>query len=237
MFHVVYLDDIFSTAIRSRTSLNISNAPQNAYRRTHCTTGSQNAKIGTSQTGFLGFFIGKWGVIIGYDRKKIVHEWPRPTSLTELRSFLWSVSINFMPHLTITANGFDAIPTLEDRFSRIVHLAAYRSTDSALDIVYFFFHEVFRKHSLPDSIDSSRYSRFMAKFWKRISERYTSRLKMSSSQLHKPMGPRRTWSSIMGITYAATVVLTNRTWNPLWKVQNSDWIRLSSSLLNPHHSS
>lgn len=41
-----------------------------------------------TETEFLGLIVGKSGIKIGDDRKKLVRDWPTPSNITEFRSFL-----------------------------------------------------------------------------------------------------------------------------------------------------
>lgn len=50
--------------------------------------GKKKFELMRTVTEFLGLIVGQTGVRIGEDRKKLIRDWPIPTNITELRSFL-----------------------------------------------------------------------------------------------------------------------------------------------------
>ena len=64
--------------------------------------------------------------------------------------------------------GFDCILTVTDRGTKMVHLIAAHSTDTALETAQLFLHNVVRLHGLPRSIFSDRDARFLSSFWKSL---------------------------------------------------------------------
>lgn len=50
--------------------------------------GSKKLEMLFGETEFLGLLVGRQGVKIGDERKKLINDWPVQKSVTELRSFL-----------------------------------------------------------------------------------------------------------------------------------------------------
>lgn len=50
--------------------------------------GSKKYELMQRETEFLGLMVGTQGFRIGDERKELIRDWPIPTSMTELRSFL-----------------------------------------------------------------------------------------------------------------------------------------------------
>lgn len=107
---------------------------------------------------------------------------PQPLQFPNRR---WgSVASDFITHLPRTKRGYNAITTFVDRFSKRVHFAPSRDTDTAEDFADLFFRDIFRNHGLPDSLVSDRDPKFTSKFWKRLSSLCDIRLRLSTS--HHP---------------------------------------------------
>ncbi|CCO36910.1 Retrotransposable element Tf2 155 kDa protein type 1 [Rhizoctonia solani AG-1 IB] len=70
-----------------------------------------------------------------------------------------------------SSEGFDAILTVIDRFSKMVHLIPTHSTASAIDIANLFVTYVWKLHGLPRSTVSDRGPTFNAKFIRHLYQR------------------------------------------------------------------
>jgi transposase InsO family protein len=93
-----------------------------------------------------------------------------------------SVSIDFITHLPQTRNSnFDAITVFVDRLTKRIHLAASKTTDTAMNVAHTFLREIFRQHGLPKNIVSDRDSKFTSKFWKTLTKQLGIQLKTSSA--------------------------------------------------------
>ena len=105
-----------------------------------------------------------------------------PTSL-EMPERRWgSLGSDFIVGLPVTKNGFDAITTWVDRFTRRVHFIPSHSTDTAVDVAGTFFKNIFSQHGLPEKIVSDRDPKFVSKFWKHLMRLCDIQLKISSSR-------------------------------------------------------
>lgn len=91
-----------------------------------------------------------------------------------------SVASDFIAHLPKTSKVYDAIITYVDRFTKRVHFAASKCSDTAVDVAYAFYNNIFRYHGLPDSIISDRGPKFIAQFWTHLMDLCGVKLKMSS---------------------------------------------------------
>jgi hypothetical protein len=63
------------------------------------------------------------------------------------------------------SNGYDAIFTIVDRFSRLVHFIPCTSTLTAADAAKLFFDHWICKYGVPVKVISDRDVRFTSKFW------------------------------------------------------------------------
>ncbi|QRW26782.1 Transposon Tf2-1 polyprotein [Rhizoctonia solani] len=70
-----------------------------------------------------------------------------------------------------TSEGFDAIFTVIDRFSKMVHFIPTHSTASAIDIANLFMLYIWKLHGLPRSTVSHRGPNFNAKFIRHLYKR------------------------------------------------------------------
>jgi transposase InsO family protein len=66
------------------------------------------------------------------------------------------------------SEGFDAIFTVVDRFSKMVHYIPTKSTATAVDIANLFVTYVWKLHGLPKKTVSDRGSVFNSKFMKQL---------------------------------------------------------------------
>jgi len=100
----------------------------------------------------------------------------------EIPSKPWDhVSLDLIIQLPETKSGFDAILVLVDKLTKMVHLAATRTTASAPDMAKLFFSNIVRLHGLPKAIISDRDARFTSHFWKALFELLGTRLAMSTA--------------------------------------------------------
>ena len=89
--------------------------------------------------------------------------------------------------------GFDCVLTVTDHATKMVHLIAAKSTDTAQVTAKRFFHDVVRLHGLPSSIFSDTYVRFLSSFWSSICASMDLRRSPSSGGYPQAKGqPERT---------------------------------------------
>ena len=80
-----------------------------------------------------------------------------------------SVSIDFVSGLEMTARGMDAIMSVTDRSTKMVHLVplSFKGSNAAT-VARLFVDNVWRLHGMPSSIVSDRDVRFTSAFWKEL---------------------------------------------------------------------
>ena len=66
------------------------------------------------------------------------------------------------------SEGFDAIFTVVDRFSKLVTFMPCQTTSSAVDLAWLFFKSIVCKFGMPSKIVSDRDSRFLSRFWQSL---------------------------------------------------------------------
>jgi RNase H-like domain found in reverse transcriptase/Integrase zinc binding domain/Chromo (CHRromatin Organisation MOdifier) domain/Integrase core domain len=84
---------------------------------------------------------------------------PRPWS---------SISMDFIVALPLSPSGNDAILVIVDRFTKMAHFSATKTTADAPDIARLFLRDVYRLHGLPADIVSDRDRLFNSKFWRHL---------------------------------------------------------------------
>ena len=68
-----------------------------------------------------------------------------------------------------------------DRLTKIVRLAPLRTEISASDVTDLLISQVFRHHGLPNELVINRDTRFMSAFFRRLTEKWEVKQKMSTS--------------------------------------------------------
>ena len=92
-----------------------------------------------------------------------------------------STSMDFITHLPTTTDGNDAILTVVDRLTKMVHVVPTRTTATAPDVAELYFNTVTRLHGLQKSIISDRDPKFTSKFWEALSKLWDTRLNRSTA--------------------------------------------------------
>ena len=77
-------------------------------------------------------------------------------------------------------DGYNQIWTIVDRFSKMVHFIALKST-SARELADSFIKEIWRHHGLPLDITSDRDTRFTSHFWAAVMKKLDVKLNMSTA--------------------------------------------------------
>ena len=75
-----------------------------------------------------------------------------------------SISIDFITHLPITSQGYDAITVIIDWFMKWAHFIPSKLTDTAEDFAYLLLWEVIQLHRLPSEIISDHDTQFTSRF-------------------------------------------------------------------------
>lgn len=87
-FVVIYMDDILVFSENREDHLKHLRMVLSRLRDHELYVGNKKCELMRSETEFLGLIVGRDGIRIGDDRKKLIKDWHRPTTITELRSFL-----------------------------------------------------------------------------------------------------------------------------------------------------
>ena len=77
----------------------------------------------------------------------------------------YDISTDFVTGLP-SAEGYDVICVIVDRFTKQRHLISCRTTIDVEGFTELFIKEVFRLHGLPQAVPSNRRPQFVAAFWK-----------------------------------------------------------------------
>ena len=91
------------------------------------------------------------------------------------------MGIDFITKLPVSTRGNDTIVTFIDRLTKRAHWYAIREAITAEEFADLFVSEHVRLHGLPASIVSDRDARFTSDFWRKLSEVWKVKLKMSTA--------------------------------------------------------
>ena len=91
------------------------------------------------------------------------------------------IAVDFIVALPRTVQGHDAIMTVVDRSTKMVHLVPTVGTATAVDVAQLFVSHVWKLHGVPRTIVSDRDSKFVSAFWQELMRLLGTKLKMSSA--------------------------------------------------------
>ena len=80
----------------------------------------------------------------------------------------WCISVDFITGLPLTPSGHDAILTVTDRLTRLVHLIPTTTKCNATEFAALLRDHVISKHGCPGDIVSDRGAIFTGKFWSAV---------------------------------------------------------------------
>jgi hypothetical protein len=93
----------------------------------------------------------------------------------------YSVSMDLIIKLPVTARGHDSICVFVDRLTKMVHFVPCKEKLSANGFAKLYVDNVFRYHGLSEEFIFDRDSRFASEFWKGVTKLLGTRLCVSSS--------------------------------------------------------
>ena len=92
-----------------------------------------------------------------------------------------TISLDFITHLPMTADGYDTIMVVVDLATKRGHFIATTSTVTSQGVAQLFFDTVWKAHGLPINIISDRDTKFTSGFWQTLWRLLGTRLKMSTA--------------------------------------------------------
>ena len=89
--------------------------------------------------------------------------------------------MDFITDLPLTIRGHTGIMVFVDRLTKMVRLAPLRNDYSASNVADLLISQIFRYHGLPTDLVTDRDPRFTLAFFRRLTEQWGVRQKMSTS--------------------------------------------------------
>ena len=87
-FLVIYMDDLLIFSKTREEHLQHIRAVLCKLRENELFVSPKKCQFMTEETEFLGLLVGRDGIRVNPEKVRAIEQWPTPTSLTELRSFL-----------------------------------------------------------------------------------------------------------------------------------------------------
>lgn len=92
-----------------------------------------------------------------------------------------SVTVDFVTHLPLTANGYNAIVVFVDRLTKMVRVAPTTDACTAEELAQLFIDNVVRNHGFPEDMTSDRGPQFNSNFWAEVLRLAQCNQKLSSA--------------------------------------------------------
>lgn len=108
-----------------------------------------------------------------------------------------SVTMDFLTGFPTTADGYDCIMVVVDRFTKRAHFIPTFKKSTSEEITMLFIKEVIRLHGLPREIISDKDIKFMSIFWKTIQDSLGTELKFSTTNHPETDGQTERVNSIV----------------------------------------
>ena len=91
------------------------------------------------------------------------------------------VTMDFVPQLPLSKNGYDSLYVIVDKLTKMVHYIPTTTNADAPEVAKLFMNNVVKLHGVPESIVSDRDTRFTSMFWKSLWEQLGTKLHMSTA--------------------------------------------------------
>ncbi|GBG64382.1 hypothetical protein CBR_g41583 [Chara braunii] len=186
-FVIVYLDDtlIFSRTVEEHAAY--VDKVLNLLRQHHFKINWEKCEFGCTRILYLGHEICVEGLKPD-EMVASIRDWPRPQSVTEVRSFLGMTSYyrNFVKNYNTVATPLSDLTRLDnpwewtDRFSKYARLVAMPEIAKTKYEIRLFKENWVRDFGLPKSIVSDRDVRFTSDVWKAAAAEQGTQLQMTS---------------------------------------------------------
>ena len=110
------------------------------------------------------------------------------------------VSVDFVVDLPIAAEGEDAIMTVVDRATKMVHLIPCRKTTTAGEAARLFWQHVVKLHGVPQAIHTDRGAQFVGRWWREIWSLMGTKLKYGTAYHPQSQGQVERMNAVVSQT-------------------------------------
>ena len=118
---------------------------------------------------------------------------------TQIPDKKWSeVSLDFITDLPVTRSKKDAILTVVDKATRMVHLIPCRKSITAAETAKLYWDNVVKLHGIPAILYSDRGTQFTSQFWKSLWELTGTQLRFSTAYHPQTQGVVERMNSVVG---------------------------------------